>query len=393
MINDSQSTPTPGQPTTRHPQLPWIVAAVALALIILVVLLVRSSQPPASGLAASPVDDGAAVLVAAERERQALAKAKLQSLHDQGEEINGTLKQAEAELTAWREKIEPELKGPKGRALATDADSVRKFSQVYELPRPTDEEIRACRARVSTLLEPAGKALSGGAALYVPDDAVGKQLQTERNFAADALRSARNARQTAEALLAEAAAKGPGGSKTLEDAMTQANRSRTEDLAASIAAKEDKARREAMEREADARAHQIEVRSRQKVKDIEDETAINVETARRESLLKRAKDPAIQANYAPFLAKGRANLGGGTLNAYYDIPAAVSLSLIQQRRALDSPSAFANAGAGKAVGFRHNDRPTWSFPRDEQEMAEMGRRLEEFRELAPVWVELGLLQP
>ena len=411
MINDSQSTPTPGQPTTRHPQLPWIVAAVALALIILVVLLVRSSQPSASVGAAGPVDNGAELLVAAERERQALAKTKLQTLHDQSEEINGTLKQAEAELIAWREKVEPELKGPKGRALAADTDAVRKFSEVYELPRPTDEEIRACRARVSTLLEPAEKALSTSAALYVPDDAVGKQLQTERNFATDALRSARNARQTAEALLAEASPKGAGGSRTLQEAMDQAKRGRTQELAAAMAVKQEVAEREAAERVANAKAEQTKQLGEAEAQKIDAETKRKAEAVRAETESLNAKAeqdrlkllaarPDIQAKYRPFLEKGRFRMNPEKCaGERMDKPGPMSYSDLKALGVLDNHQNFANAGAAqwpcrKGCCYpNQNDRPGWGRPNSQEEFDKYRDRFAEFVQLAPIWAETGVLDP
>lgn len=66
----------------------------------------------------------------------------------------------------------------------------------------------------------------------------------------------------------------------------------------------------------------------------------------------------------------------------------VSFSGLGKCNALDSAKSFlANAN------HNENDRPKWVTPgkRDEKGWEDLEKRLELFRKLAPIWVEMGLL--
>ena len=126
---------------------------------------------------------------------------------------------------------------------------------------------------------------------------------------------------------------------------------------------------------------------------------------------KKAEDPTIQADYKPFLQKGRFLFQAEMSTAwswkpdYGDIPAPASYSRLKQLGVLSNEFVFWASGVGsdinditakygyKGQGFR-NDRTTWTgWPKTEAEHKIIKDRFNQFVELAPIWVEMGLLRP
>jgi len=97
----------------------------------------------------------------------------------------------------------------------------------------------------------------------------------------------------------------------------------------------------------------------------------------------------VQANYEPFLARG----------VYYPVhgprwdymngtePGPVSYSRLLDSKSLDTFEDFVEL----ATKYK-NDRPRWQDAKTEEDWAEYRRRYEEFKKLAPIWVELGVLR-
>jgi len=118
----------------------------------------------------------------------------------------------------------------------------------------------------------------------------------------------------------------------------------------------------------------------------------NEKAVAREALLRLAKDPAVIRDYAPFTSLGRSIIGRSPpRKSLQQRPA--SWRNLQRSRATKSVERFAQAGAGTLTGFKHNDRPPWAMPRTQAQWRQAEKRLALFLKLAPIWVELGTLDP
>jgi hypothetical protein len=133
---------------------------------------------------------------------------------------------------------------------------------------------------------------------------------------------------------------------------------------------------------------------------------------------RRAADPTVQAMYQPFLAKGRFQFYPQGDREHkpegYRIPQPASFRRLRECGVLNNVVVFWKTGAGlwgrsrktfnalyyyadndgfASQGYQ-NDRPTWSGnPNTEAEWRHAEERFNEFLELAPYWIEMGVLQP
>ena len=146
----------------------------------------------------------------------------------------------------------------------------------------------------------------------------------------------------------------------------------------------------------------------------EDDAELLAARARLEELRKRAAEPAIQALYRPFLSKGkfpfydRGTIVNRWVLSWYDYPQPASLKRLRECGVLKNAAVFwktgsalpAPSGPGMPDKYGYfgqgygNDRPTWhGAPRTEAEAKRIAERYREFLELAPIWVETGVLRP
>ncbi|MCY2994769.1 MAG: hypothetical protein NTY19_43945 [Planctomycetota bacterium] len=107
-----------------------------------------------------------------------------------------------------------------------------------------------------------------------------------------------------------------------------------------------------------------------------------------------AKDPRIQRKYSAFLEKGLLQFASVMMRKS-DRPAPVSLGDLDKHDWLKSVERFAMAmSRSPAPNWSAiNDRPTHPYPKTAAEWAEMERLLEQFKLLAPIWVNMKLLNP
>lgn len=386
------------------PRQTLIMAVIGVLGVMILIVAVRQSAPPTTAtLAGTPSASAAPTTdVAIEQERQALAKAKLTTLTHEANQAKKALSGIDEELGLWSQRVQAALTSDAGRAVSGDPAAVERFQTVYSLPRPDSADTQARRAAVSALVEGPERALSSGV-LYIPDDASLVEIQRQRAWSETKLAELRRNREVAEGILKDAAAAGLRGNMTLGEAMANRQNKKAEERAAVLASEEENARQEAAQLETQARAAQIRefgkdsaagvhTETKEKVSDSRADRYLDTTVGERERLMKLAKDPAIQAKFQPFLAKGRANIGNG-FKQNYAFPKPAQFQLLQHGGALDNYEKFALAGCGELNMFGHNDRPRWARPTNDAELEEMRRRFELFKKLAPIWIELGLLQP
>ena len=423
-MTEQQATTNEQQPPTmaEAPESSWIqtlirdrarawvfMAALLIPAAAIVLLALRNASPVALMATVLPpvesmsVDPGS--LVALETTRQA-AMTALRRYQHQLKDVSEVHEQLQQQILAWQNEIEPTLKNDSGQFLAPHSDLVRRFSATYQAPRFTQADLDAAKSRVHDLLVPIDDALVGKGTLFNPDDDAGKtlpsQIQEERELVQQALTSLRQGRSAAVALLEQAKALGKKADYTLAEAMDREERGLALDITQKTASLHEQARREAAELEAQALAEQTRKLARQRVAQIEAETTakaqelkkqlrLDAEQAARKRLQDMANDPAIQAKFQPFLAKGRCR--PLTYAGRYPYPMPASFKDIESTRALNDVQRFVWAGSGHLLGFFHNDRPRWQQPNTEAEWKDFEERYNLFRQLAPLWIEMGLLQP
>lgn len=389
----------------------WIIwggiVAVSLTVITMVIrggaeseLFVPASTAVTPGPVATSVDAGA---VAAQFERRTLVETQLHALRHQGEQTRALLTEAEMELARWTRNVEAALTNDQGRSVAVDPDAVARFAAAYQFKRPGSNDIEAIRDQVARLLKPVDTYLANVSAAIPPSDELGKVLAAQYEAADGIVTTLRRSREACEAVIAAAVVSGKKGDRTLAEALAGAQQRRDQDFAEQLSHAKKKAQQEGEKLIAEAEARRTQQEAELKTKEIQREIERKEMEARlvenrfiiqsqQDRLETLANDPAVQAKFQPFLAKGRNKIGMAN-NWRYDYPQPASLRLIQKTGCLNSVGAFAAAGAGRSSQFKHNDRPRWSYPTTEEGFKEYVERLELFNELAPIWVQKGLLQP
>jgi len=397
------SNPEPRQALPKNIVI-WLVAAAAglLVIILLIVAVSRPAQPSSVSLGPASAAVPGLVLDNADAERRALAKAQLQRLQHEGVEIIRVLNECEQELVAWDREVQSELTGKRGQAVAADTESLERFAAVYGQPRTSKSELDGCRSRVDALLEPVMAALSSGS-FYTPAGDTANQLASERQFAEIRRQTLRQTRQDALSVFAYAERKGATGTRSLQEALAELESNEAQIRVTAITAAQEKAHRETTQRIAHARAEQELAHGQGEETRIKEETRRDLEKQRADDSIKaqqmthatlkaRAENPAIQAKYQPFLAKGRVILDTSPVR-YYDMPGPVSLATLQRKGALSDAKTFAYIGCGKDYPWSKNDRPKWDCPPTEEALSEYAGKMEEFRQLSPHWIDSGVLKP
>ena len=347
-----------------------------------------------------------------EAERRAVATAKLRALADLADEAYALLDELEHELDTWDRVVHTLLSNELGELIAGRPELVREFDAIYNQGRPPASRARAIRERVDTLLAPIQEGLQDDPTAVEPSPELVEQLTAEQDAAVEMLQVYRDHRQMIDDTCSQALDQGVRASTDLQAAITELHkgyrREEQEKIVAAAAearkinaerlarAEYDKVIQQGLDEEArirqdTANSQKLAEEQRDKTKTLAAAEAERIRAeAERQRLLKLAQDPAVQAKYAPFLTHGKYMIGTSP-KRFHQIPQPVSYSRLQRMGALRSPLDFANVGAGQPFGW--NDRPHWKTPSTQQELEQYTALLQQFRELAPIWVELGLLQP
>jgi hypothetical protein len=346
------------------------------------------------------VDAGAK---AAQLERQTLVEIQLDALKHQGEQTRAKLSEAEMELARWTKNVESALNNDQGRSVAADPDAVAQFEAIFQMKRPNMSDIEEVRSQLARLLKPVDTYLANVAAAVPPSDDLTKALAAQYAHADEILTTLRRSRQGCESIIMAAVGTGKKSDQTLAQALAGAQQRVGQDFAEQLGRAKEQARQEGEKLIAEAEARRTRQEAELKAKEIENEIKrIEAEAHRTDHIRKiqteqdwletLAKDPAVQAKFQPFLAKGRNKVGMAN-DWRYDYPQPASFSLIKKSGCLASVRAFAAAGAGRSGNFSHNDRPQWSYPTSEEGFKEYAERLQLFNKLAPIWVKNKLLLP
>lgn len=422
------SEPAPMQPPqepapvqTPAPTRPWYLKwpVIAAAIILIPFILIRLTQwqaaaPPPGQPSGSVVQTGdpqadrelRAAQAEAERQQRiadarkqedrARVRAKLLAVSTKADEATRAATDLTSELDAWQAEVDPLLENDIGRRIATNAEATGTFATVHRAPRPLKADADSYHSQIAALVQPVKTALDQQNFDYLPGDGLAKDLDAIKSEAAAKAATLRDARKQVQALARDAQAS-PPASVPLREALAQLDARHAHDRNEAIQNAEEVARKDADAKLADLRAQALK-----------DEAASQERKLKAEARRKRAEDPTIQERYQVFLAKGRYLFDDDWNDKKYsDIPAPASLRRLRELGVLKNEFVFWATGTAdpeyegpaRKYGYKFqgkgNDRPvTWKgFPKTEEEHARIKERYDEFLELAPIWVEMGLLKP
>lgn len=286
------------------------------------------------------------------------------------------------------------------------------FAREYDAERVGAAAAPAFRARLMPILQHADEALKNRDSIFKPDDQVYTELDVLKSDIANAIAPYQRARKTIEGMLASAKRSTEPAAITLQEAMDRANEDFMAERIRRLSAAREEAERKttedlvAIQRRKDAelrevRKAQLEMQLDDQRRDIEAESIRKASAAKQERLRALANDEGIQEKFAPFLADGWWETGarGSKGMAPRDSePGPIFIRRLHRYNAVNDFESFVQVARGVTLGGmmgNANDRPTWpDTPGHDKEA--WGRLREDwqlFKELAPIWLKDGKLNP
>lgn len=373
-----------------------------------------SPSPSAAPPGADPATNAATELAAATERRKAeesraIARVRLQRLRQGGDEVIVLCRQFEQECDQFAALTASLLADERGKRVASDVEAVEAFRALIQNQRAPRLLAEQVRANVQALLNPIDAALKADDSAYVPSDHIVAAIAQEQARVTSALEEYQRARRQADGLVLSTSNREPGEALSMVLQQIEAIEARQQSRA--VAAARAEATTEVRQQVAVAEGEKVREIGRSetaKVKAEEDaeQARIDAEALRvrqqgeRDRLLKLAKDPAVQARFAPFLATGR------RYPARYEgsvrwlerkpwgrtPPRPVSLKELSTGGVFDNLQNFVVAAASsKSKTGAQNDRPHWPMPSTVGDWAMLKADFELFQQLAPVWVELNVI--
>jgi hypothetical protein len=346
----------------------------------------------------------------AQRDRT-LAEARASELLADLAETRAAVAAAQQALTQWNEQVPALLTSEQGKRVAADPERVQTFHAISSrLGRPSESQVGALAQRVELLERQLEQVRSSESATLSEDSesAYAKQLEEDQAEALGVQRELEEDLDAVRALVAKSATANPAPrslAAALEELELEMATQRAELITRAVreVREEQNQLDVAMRREAEQRMA-VEERRREKAK-LDDQrmrvaaeaSEIETKTNQDEPRL-RAESAVIQNNYAPFLEDGKTQ----PINRAPDGPAKHSTWETSGNGIDKFPASF--DGLRRARAFSRfevfvqlatsgtNDRTPWA-PLSESNEAEYRRRWTEFQELAPIWIEMGLLRP
>lgn len=329
-------------------------------------------------------------------EQQALARTKQMALLTKKKNIDAMIDQLVQDIARWTAARQNVLSNDQGKAIASDEASVAAFSVMYDKKRMSAEDASAVKNRLNNLIIPVQSAYEQQTA-YMPGDEVMKQMDAEEDLVSEGLSDIRRAQDQLEALILQAS--GKTGPTTLDVALNNFRLKQAEQLTQQEVARQqnaraeiEKAKTERAERLAKLEADLIRQNTQQEEQLLREkvhrESQLQAAESRYSNLRARAENLTVQGQYAPFLAKGNTILDNRGRWKITSTPSPLSMTGLNQQHALTDPKRF----VGVAITDK-NDRPKWKKPPPKYDYGEFAGMLKEFNELAPIWVEMGLLNP
>ena len=320
-------------------------------------------------------------------------------------------------LRVWKYETILELyDSESGRRIAASKENVQNFMSLIDFAVPSPAAIESMQQRLDSFAYPTVAAISGDTQpqnapaqeLGVEFDRLLKEIQ-EMEFGLSTMQDSIQKLQylaskdapaeetlgsVVQALRLEAAAKRIAELRTVQATAKQEAEAlilaAEKDAIAARGKAEAEARRLVGELEASALIEDAKLRQEKLSAEINQKR----ESQRAAELRARAADPIVQQKYTPFLDKGKLlfDQGSDYVSGYGERMLPVSWQNLNNGKWLDSAERFAKA-MSNPFSQTKNDRRVKAYPQTENEWREMDRMFEEFKQLGPIWVEMGLLLP
>lgn len=343
-----------------------------------------------------------------EQERLA-AKTRAERLVAAADKALADVAEAAAELERWGSEVEPLLTNDAGKRIAAREDQVVTFAAVYDsATRPSAGDFQATQFRIEGMRDELRRVADSGEAAFSEEseDKIAEELAGDAALAGEMLGALRSDCRAIDAIVASAA-QSPAV-VTLGHALQELRRRWAAERAAKVEAAMEVKRLAADQAVAALEARKFEEieSAKRRLREaelerermrIDTEAEAREEQTKHERLKMLAESPAIREKYKPLLTAGKTkpynnNPGGpGTLTwtSTNKLEAEfVSLSDIKRANALSSFEDFVRLLTSTA-----NDRSSWPLAASDETTAEYRKRFEEFRTLAPLWIEAGILRP
>ena len=338
-----------------------------------------------------------------------LAVSRADSLLAGVSATRATVEAAKSAYSEWGTVVPALMTSQAGMRIAADPTYVQTFDAIYRRAARPDERVVTDIERRLQVLEAELRTVkeSQDALLSAEGEAkLRERLEHEQLAAGRALDGVAGDLKSVKALVASASGASPAD-QTLQEALDALAREQAEKRARLIAAEvarvseeqnkldtRMRGQKEQEKREAERRLEQAKLDD-QNIR-IQDEAADAEQKAKQDSLKRRAESAAVQENYAPLLTKGLKQPHGGVGSGDVGWASSggleatpVSMNAINRARGLDTFERFVGM-----MTLTTNDRKPWPLHgNDSNTIKEYRRRYEEFKELAPVWIKMGLLRP
>lgn len=347
-----------------------------------------------------------------EIERKARARAKLLDAKNLGREAGEKLDTLEKHVVVWETRTKSLLIDETGRKLADSPTAIDQADALLGKTRSNKLAVASLRNRLQALLDPVESALRVDDGTYSPTPELLGEIAAIERTAVDGNRQYELDHAVLQTLLADHVSRKPAG-LTLGEAIAKQRSTVASKEADDLAKAKAKAREAAAEKirqaeaeatlkiaEAEAyaakllgeeRAKRLKEQADLAKKNLEQIIAAEARKANAERLKKLAEDPAIQAKYKALLTPGKFqfNTPQGGLPRYSARPEPASLAELSANKWMANAENFARAMSAKPhIDYEWiNDRPVPPFPKSTADWTSMDHMLEEFRLLAPIWVE------
>lgn len=382
-----------------------------------------SSRAPPTFEAPPPVGDQVPVVpappipVPRPPSPEEVATAKLQWIRFKSrvEEVREQLQAVSQDNDVWSSLTKELPHNEAGRRIAGSPTHVDQFHALVVRPRTPARGLTTIRETLDVHLQTAQEYLSQSGNTAIPSPALTRELDDASSNVQALAQEYREDRLALQTLVSEtdsvAMAEQPL-EQVLEQRTAAVAREYREQLAKAKADAEAEAQRILRETEAagikakaEAEANRRAVLAAVEAQRIRYETEQHMISQKEAAAKKQrddeakrlralAQDLVIQSRYSPFLKAGHFQFGGLPFRKS-DRPLPVSFGELSNKGFLDSVESFAKAmSRSPAPNWSTiNDRPTYALPRTTAEWAEMDRLWKQFLQLAPVWIEMGLLRP
>jgi hypothetical protein len=332
-----------------------------------------------------------------------VARTRLRWMRVKGqiEELRELLHRTTVDVESWTTLVGQLSENDAGKRIAGSKMHVDQYRVLLEQPRKPVRLAGECRDMIQVHLETVAKYQDQTENITLPDAAMLKDLEQLQNDIQALAKEYHRDRVALEKIVSDTA-KMPLSQLTLEKAVEEREKEVSGEYLTQLTAAKERAENDGQRKIRDAEEKAIKEKAQAEADRLASEAKAEGERRNREAETKRlrtlAEDPEIQKIYSAFLQKGymRFNCSPtGGQPTKTDRPRPASYVELHSHGWLNTAETFARA-MSKRLNHDYlifNDRPTHPYPTNSDEWDEMEKLLKQFKELAPLWVEMKLLEP